>query len=322
LTWTLGVIAFVAVMGLVPLWSFVYRTYSTRPTLPSTPVPTPLVTFTPEVQLVSVPNTLGKPREEAQEMLARAGLRFALLEERDEPGVERGIVLEQSPAPDELVPFDTEVSVVVSGSGRELTMPGVVDYPVDLVQDGLESDGLRVAIDRVWSAQPEGMVLKQEPEQGTAVYAGDTVTLTVSGGVDIPIPLEVNLAHLVTLQSAELRQETFPPGGVIAVTLRWRALRSIDAPYVVFVHLIGPSGNLVAQQDKEPLTPTTAWTPGVESVDPHQVTIPRGQPTGLYQLRAGMYPQGQPHYRLPVVDEGLTTAESDSILIAEIEVEP
>jgi serine/threonine protein kinase len=322
LTWTLGVIAFVAVVGLVPLWSLVYRTYSTRPTLPRTPVPTPLVTFTPEVQLISVPNILGKPREEAQEMLARAGLRFALLEERDEPDAERDIVLEQSPAPDELVPFDTEVSVVVSGSGRELTMPGVVDYPVDLVQDGLESDGLRVAIDRVWSAQPEGMVLKQEPEQGTAVYAGDTVTLTVSGGVDIPIPLEVNLAHLITLESAELRQETFPPGGVIAVTLRWRAQRSIDAPYVVFVHLIGPDGNLVAQQDIEPLTPTTAWTPGVESVDPHQVTIPRGQPTGLYQLRAGMYPQGQPHYRLPVVDEGLTTAESDSILIAEIEVKP
>jgi hypothetical protein len=34
-----------------------------------------------------------------------------------------------------------------------------------------------------------------------------------------------------------------------------------------------------------------------------------------------LYRQGQPHVRLPVVDAGLTTAESDSILIAEIEVE-
>jgi serine/threonine-protein kinase len=201
-------------------------------------------------------------------------------------------------------------------------MPGVVDYPVEIVQSGLESDGLRVAIDKMWSTQPEGMVLEQEPEQGTTVYAGDTVTLTVSGGVDIPIPLEVNLANLIMLESAELRQETFRPGEAIAVTLRWRALRSIDAPYVVFIHLIAPNGNMVAQQDMEPLNPTTSWTPGAASVDPRQITIPAGQPAGSYQLRVGMYPQGQASYRLPVVDAGSTTVEADSILITEIEIKP
>jgi serine/threonine-protein kinase len=321
LTWTLGVIAFVAVVGLIPLWWLVTRAYD-RPTLPPTPTSVPLVTSTPAIQRVSVPSIVGRSEKEAREMLAQAGLRFVLLEERDEPDTEKGTVLEQHPAPDELVPFDTEVSVVVSGTGRELTMPGVVDYPVEIVQSGLESDGLRVAIDKMWSTQPEGMVLEQEPEQGTTVYAGDTVTLTVSGGVDIPIPLEVNLANLIILESAELRQETFRPGEAIAVTLRWRALRSIDAPYVVFIHLISPNGNMVAQQDMEPMNPTTSWTPGAASVDPHQVTIPAGQPAGSYQLRVGMYPQGQASYRLPVVDAGSTTVEADSILITEIEIKP
>lgn len=323
-TWMLGVIAFVAVVGLVPLWSLVYRSYSaTQPSVTPSPTSMPLVTSTPqeETVLISVPSVMGKPEEEAREMVTQAGLRFVLLEERDEPDTEKGIVLEQNPAPDERVPPDTEVSVVVSGPGRKLTMPGVVDYPLEIVQNGLESDGLQVVTEEVWSTQPEGMVLEQEPEQGTTVYAGDAITLTVSGGVDIPIPLEVNLAHLIMLEDAELRQETFRPGGVIAVTLRWRALRSMDTPYVVFIHLIDANGQLVAQQDMEPMNPTTSWVPGAESIaDPHQVEIPASQSPGLYQLRIGMYPQGQPSYRLPVVDEGLTTAESDSILITEIEI--
>jgi len=322
LTWALGVVALIAVVGLIPLWWSVYRAYSALPSLPSIPVSTPLVTLTPEVRLVPVPNVVKRPVDEARRLVERAGLRFVLLEEREEPGAERGVVLEQNPAPGELAPLDSEVSVVVSGPGRELTLPGVVGYPVEVAQNGLASDGLRVVIEEVWSTQPEGMVVAQEPEPGKTIYAGDTVTLTVSGGVEIPIPLEVNLADMVVLENAELRQETFQPGDVVAVTLRWRALRSVGTHYVVFVHLIGPDGHLVAQQDGEPISPTTAWVVGVEVIDPHQVRIPADQQAGQYQLRTGMYPQGQPGSRLPVVDAGLTTAESDSILIAEIEVRP
>jgi len=322
LIWVLGVIAFIAVVGLIPLWWSVRRAYSAPPSPSPTPTSAMLVTLTPEVQLVPVPSMVGMPVEEAQRVLERVGLRFVLLEERDELGIERGIVLEQSPVPGELVPLDTEVSVVASVLGRELTMPGVVGYPVGIVQNGLESDGLHVVIEEVWSAQPEGMVMAQEPERGTMAYAGDTVTLTISGGVEIPIPLEVNLAGLIVLESAELRQEAFQPGEVIAVTLRWRALRSINTHYVVFVHLIGPDGRLVAQRDEEPISPTTAWVTGVEVASPHQVGVPADRPAGQYQLRTGMYPQSQPGSRLPVADAGLTTVELDSILIAEIEIRP
>jgi hypothetical protein len=86
--------------------------------------------------------------------------------------------------------------------------------------------------------------------------------------------------------------------------------------------LIGPDGNLVAQQDKAPINPTSEWVPGVASIAPHQVTIPADQPPGLYQLRTGLYPEGQPGQRLEVVDAGQTTAESNSILVAEIKVSP
>ena len=327
LDWVLGGIAFVAVLGLIPLWLSVYRAYSVRPSLPPTPTPLPLVTLPPDVPTVSVPRLVGVPVEEARALVERAGLRFVVQEERDDPGARPGVVLEQNPAPDQAAPVDSDVSVVVNRPPRELKMPAVVNYPVEIVRDGLESDGLQVKIDEVWSEQPVGMVLAQEPERGVMIYAGDTVTLTVSGGVDVSIPIEANLAELVMLQSAELRQETFRPGEVIAVTLRWRALRAIgETHYIVFVHLIDPDASpqdsLVAQQDIEPVPPTTAWRLDAEVVDAHQVTIPTGLRAGRYELRVGMYPRGQPGFRLPVVDAGVTTAELDSILIAEIEVRP
>ncbi|MDY6876124.1 MAG: Stk1 family PASTA domain-containing Ser/Thr kinase [Chloroflexota bacterium] len=326
LTWILGIIAFVAVAGLIPLWWWVNQSWSASSSLPAFATSQPALTLTPTVQLIPVPPVVEKSVDEARRIVEQAGLRFVPLDERYEAGVEEGIVLEQSPAPDVLVPLESQVSVVVSGPGRALTMPGVVGYPIETVQDGLESDGLQVISDTVWSVQPVGKVIVQEPEPGTTIHTGDAVTLTVSGGVDVPIPLQVNLADQIVLESADLRQETFRSGGVIAVALHWQALNSIGTHYVVFVHLIDPDANpensLVAQQDVEPIIPTARWVAGVEVVDPHQITIPADVPAGWYQLRAGMYAPGQSGSRLAVVDAGLTTAEADSILIAEIEIQP
>lgn len=326
LAWILGAAAFVAVVGLIPLWWSVYHAYSTPAPVPIAPTatatPTVLATFTPQVQMVRVPDVVGRPVEEGRQMIEGAGLRLVLTGERFEQGKEVGIVLEQNPPAGASVAVGTEVSVILSGAGRELVMPGVVEYPVDLIKPGLESDNLLVVVEEVWSPKPKGMVLAQEPAPGTTIHAGDTVTLTVSGGVDIPIPLKVNLANVITLESAELRQNTFRPGDIIAVTLRWRSIRATPTNYVVFVHLIGPQGNLVSQEDIEPFTPTSAWSPGMGIADPHQVAIPAICPPGRYQLRTGMYPQGQPAARLPVVDPGETTVESNSILITEIEIQP
>jgi len=305
LAWVLGAIAIVAWLGLVPLGWMVVQAYSVKPPVLPTATPTPLVTLTPVVQMVPLPDVVGKPVEEARATLTGQGFRVLVSGERDEPGVAAGIVLEQNPPAGTSVPLDSQVSIVVSGPGRELTMPNVVGYMLDVVKE-----------------QARGIILAQEPLPDAKVHAGDGVTLTVSGGVDVPIPLEVNLANLMTLRSAEVRQPSFRPGNILAVTLRWQATRPIGTHYVVFVHVIDSGGRLVAQKDEEPFTPTTQWAPGIEMADPHMVDLPANLPAGWYQLRTGMYPQGQPGARLPVVDPGLTTVESDSILIAEIEVRP
>ncbi len=320
LAWALGIVALIAIAGLIPLWWLVYQAYSAPPALPPTSTPPPLVTRTQAVQMVTVPNVVDMPEEEARRNIELAELRLEVIEERPEPKTEAGIVLEQNPPPGTELSPDSVIEVILSAPTRELKMQLVTGYSLEVVQGGLESDGLNVHIEEEWRTEEAGMVVGQIPEPGASVHVGDTVTLTVSSGP--AIELGVNLANRIRLESAELQQKTFHPGGVFAITLHWEALQAIDKPYVIFVHLIGPAGDLAAQQDTEPSPATTQWVPGVRVADQHQFAIPNGQIAGRYQVRVGMYPQGQPANRLTVVDPGSTTADMNSIFVAEVKIEP
>jgi hypothetical protein len=188
------------------------------------------------------------------------------------------------------------------------------------MQKGLESMGLNVVVETTWSSEAEGQVTAQQPEPDAPVRSGETVTLTVAGGSEIA--LSVNLDNRIQLKGAVMQQRVFSPGEMLGIALRWEANRAVDERYVVFVHLIAPDGSLVTQDDRQPHLHTAQWNPGIEIVDPHQLTIPAAASPGRYQLRTGMYPDGQPGSRLAVIDPGLTTEEANSILVAEIEVVP
>lgn len=318
LAWVLGTIALVAVVGLIPLWWLVYRSYAALPPGPSGATPTPVVTRTQETAMVTVPSVVDRPVDEARSLLQRSGLILEISEQREASGIEEGIVIEQDPLSGENAPIDSTVSVVVSGPGRELIMPDVTGRPVDEMRSGLESLGVNVVIEETWSSDPEGQVVDQQPDADSQIRSGTTVTLTVSSGSEIA--LGANLDRQIILSGAVLQQRSLRAGEIFGITLRWEATRSIDRRYAVFVHLIGPDGNLVAQDDRQPNLPTNEWFEGIQVVDPHQMTIPSEAPAGRYQIRTGMYPEGQPGSRLPVVDPGSTTQESNSILIAEIDV--
>jgi serine/threonine-protein kinase len=319
LTWILGVVAAIAVIGLIPLWSGVYLAWTRASATPEAP---PMATVTPTVAMVVVPDVQGRPWEEARDDLERLGLRFELEEEQNSSAPE-GTIIRQEPPPEERVPIDSLVRLYIAGPPEMVEMPGVVDVPVELAREWLESAGLQISESVIWSTEPISTVVAQTPERGTEIQAGEVVTLTVSGGTSVPIEIGANLNQMIELEQVELLQARFRPGDIVGINLQWRALASMDTRYVVFIHLIGPDGNLVAQEDVEPLRgaqPTDTWRPGVNLWDMHQVTIPQSAAPGTYELRTGMYPQGRPEYRLPVVDPGETTVSSNSILLAEIEV--
>ncbi|HEC33756.1 MAG TPA: PASTA domain-containing protein [Chloroflexi bacterium] len=320
-TWILGAVAVIAIIGLVPLWALVYRAWVRSSALPTMPL---LATPTATIAMVTVPDVQGLNWEEARITIEAEGLRFTL-EEQTGAAAPEGTVVRQEPLPGQPLPRGSEVRLYIAGPPEIVEVPGVVDVPVEVARNWLEQSGLQITVGTTWSTSPISTVITQEPERGTQVEAGSVVTLTVSGGTSIPIEINANLNNLILLEQAELLQARFHPGDLFSISLRWRALAPIPTRYAVFVHLIGPTGELVAQEDVEPFhgaQPTNTWTPGVSLWDLHQVNLPLNAPPGTYQVRTGMYPQGQPGSRLPVVDPGETSAEFNSILIAEVEVGP
>jgi serine/threonine-protein kinase len=321
--WALMGVAAIAVLGLIPLWLFVYQAYSQDPrSLPPALIdgntPTPVV----EEQMVSVPNLVGLSLADGRRLAESLNLSIEVLGEQESADARPGAILEQTPNPGIRVPITSTVSVIIA-RGQTLTLPDVVGYDLDVVQEGLESEGLLLNIEEVWSTEPEGRVLSQEPAPESEIQSGSTVTLTVSGGVNLPIPLGVNLGNRVVLEEARLLKFTYQAGENIPVTLRWRCVDPLDRSYKVFVHLLtADMSALITQQDVEPvngLKPTQTWQPGEVVNDPHQLAIPEGTPPGTYQIRVGMYDEAG---RLPVVDAGEANVVDHTIFVAEIVINP
>lgn len=323
LLWALLGVAAVAVIGLIPLWVYVYQAY-TAPAGPTTPVlpdTTATVTATPEA-VVTVPNMMGLSAADAQRMAESLGLAIEVLGEQETTDARPGAILEQTPGPGNRVPAGSTVSVVLA-AGRALTMPDVVGYTLDTVQDGLENEGLLLNIEEIRHTEPAGTILEQRPEPESQIRVGSPVTLTVSGGGDVAIGIDANLNDQGVLERAWVSQFSYRPGGSVPVTLRWRCLDSFNVSYKVFIHILTQDmSRLIAQRDVEPvngLRPTQTWTPGELISDAHQVILPEDTPAGTYQIRVGLYNETG---RLPVVDPGQADVVDDTIFITTIEVAP
>jgi hypothetical protein len=78
----------------------------------------------------------------------------------------------------------------------------------------------------------------------------------------------------------------------LEVSLWWSADKSPGKDWTVFVHLLDPTGRLVAQHDGMPvsgLRPTSTWGPGEVITDIHLLTLPAGESIGEAHLAIGLY---------------------------------
>ena len=103
--------AALAVLGLIPLWAVVYRTYADLGQPTPTPVITPAITTVPNTAIV--PQMVGLALGTAQAEAAQAGLGL-IIEERDEPNYPVPTVLEQDPPAGQAVPVASQIKLVVS----------------------------------------------------------------------------------------------------------------------------------------------------------------------------------------------------------------
>jgi hypothetical protein len=97
----------------------------------------------------------------------------------------------------------------------------------------------------------------------------------------------------VRLEAARSEQ-VVPAGKTAAVDLTWSISGQVE-PLTVFVHVLGPDGAVVAQQDA-PLggeyTPVERWLPGLVLETVQRIPIPADLPAGKYALKAGVYRPG------------------------------
>jgi len=110
-------------------------------------------------------------------------------------------------------------------------------------------------------------------------------------------------------------------GDMLTVDLYWQAQTTLTTDYTAFLHLVGPDGQLVAQQDQQPLhgfLPTSQWRPQMIIADRYVLTVPTTAPAGRYTLQVGLYDlaNGQ---RLPIARAGQVVGDSAAVATVEVQ---
>lgn len=97
---------------------------------------------------------------------------------------------------------------------------------------------------------------------------------------------------LLALDRSELPTGPIHPGDTVNVTLTWRAARSIDADYTVFVHADDNVVHRRIQRDSMPCAAsfgTSHWTPGEQVRDSYPLVVPADAAAGTYTVTTGVY---------------------------------
>ena len=150
-------------------------------------------------------------------------------------------------------------------------------------------------------------------------------TSTTTG--DIPYPIEYRFGESITLVGYALPETVVAAGGVVPLTLYWRADAPVVDRYKVFTHLVGETFNagtgnfLWGQQDNEPVSgqaPTTLWAPGSVIADAYLLPVDPAAPPGTYTLEVGLYGLVD-GVRMAVAGPG-GPLENDAVLLATVAV--
>jgi hypothetical protein len=132
------------------------------------------------------------------------------------------------------------------------------------------------------------------------------------------------LGHTTLAEGAPPEGQLIRPGESIQVTLHWMTTGTPEGDYSVFVHLLGPDGALVTQQDNVPLHgtyPTFLWETGERLDDPYELTIPPDAPSGSYTLTVGMY-DWRTGERLTALENCRLLLTENRITLTTFEMEP
>ena len=129
---------------------------------------------------VKVPNVVGQDVASALTTLAGAGLQPKIV--RIYSSEQPDTVTAQQPHAGDSVVKGTSVRINVSRGAKPVPVPDVTGQPYANAKSALEGQGFQVTREEIQSDMPQGVVVAENPPQGTAVPRGTKITLSVSKG--------------------------------------------------------------------------------------------------------------------------------------------
>jgi serine/threonine-protein kinase len=137
---------------------------------------------------VKVPDLSGRTLEEAGRSARDLGLVVEVVDERNDPGVSSGRVLQQEPPAGSAVRRGRKIKVVVSLGGRVISVPDLVGQGSRAAEIEIRRGGLQVGSEaRVHrSRSVSGAVVAQGPPAGTPAVPGTRIHRLVSQGEEVP----------------------------------------------------------------------------------------------------------------------------------------
>lgn len=236
-----------------------------------------------------------------------------------------GLWLAENTAADALIAVDDIGAITFLSERRILDMNGLVSpqmwpavrQPVGLLRDQVALRQMALAgadylaafplwhyeiTVNPWVAQPLHPVRTAthsiifQPE--AAVY---DLSLPYRETVAPQVALVATLGEVIQFLGYDLDQD----GNVLNLVLYWQSLAAVAEDYDLFIHVLDTQGQLVAQQDMQPLNGLAAthlWQPGGMIRLPHQLVLPPALEPGEFTVQIGMYLR-ETGARLPAVGE-------------------
>ena len=132
-------------------------------------------------QPVAVPDITSNVVADATGTLERRKLKLTIAERDPSDHIPVDVIMSQVPAAGTSVAPGSTVAVVISSGPQQLALPGVDGQTLADAQAALRSAGFATTIEYVVEPNADsGTVLKQDPEKGTLLKKGATVTLSVA----------------------------------------------------------------------------------------------------------------------------------------------
>ncbi len=209
----------------------------------------------------------------------------------------------------------------ISGLAAVITL-GLVVWHLRLDSKPLAAEPLEWRTAVVFGVVAFGGLGARYVADQTSPWKVDLPSYTVSGAQYQHIErLESNVALL----AHDLPQTVARPGDQIPLTLYWKATGHVPLDLSVFVHFIGPDGQLWGQSDKvRPVAdfPTDRWPLNRYFQDKHIASLRPDAPPGKYQVVVGLWDRLTGERRHALDANGAVTEADGIVLTTTFRVQP